>query len=105
MSNDVRFTKHARAYNLTVDDLHTYYVLAGETPVLVHNSNCGIRKHGKARGAAGVDEMTETFENSTTSLISTARATGMSLICGPLTVGAKWISRSGTQTETFTFTR
>ncbi|MEU1407035.1 RHS repeat-associated core domain-containing protein [Streptomyces sp. NPDC005728] len=25
-------------YNLTVDDLHTYYVLAGETPVLVHNS-------------------------------------------------------------------
>ncbi|MFE7595472.1 polymorphic toxin-type HINT domain-containing protein, partial [Kitasatospora sp. NPDC057512] len=27
------------AYNLTVDDLHTYYVLAGETPVLVHNSN------------------------------------------------------------------
>ncbi|MFD8891686.1 polymorphic toxin-type HINT domain-containing protein [Streptomyces sp. NPDC059566] len=25
-------------YNLTVADLHTYYVLAGETPVLVHNS-------------------------------------------------------------------
>ncbi|CAM5388687.1 polymorphic toxin-type HINT domain-containing protein [Streptomyces griseorubiginosus] len=32
------FTKYARTYNLTVDDLHTYYVLAGETPVLVHNS-------------------------------------------------------------------
>jgi hypothetical protein len=27
------------AYNLTVDDIHTYYVLAGDTPVLVHN--CG----------------------------------------------------------------
>ncbi|NJP49210.1 hypothetical protein HCJ93_03745 [Streptomyces sp. SBST2-5] len=25
-------------YNLTVDGLHTYYVLAGQTPVLVHNS-------------------------------------------------------------------
>ncbi|MFI7408879.1 polymorphic toxin-type HINT domain-containing protein [Streptomyces sp. NPDC049627] len=25
-------------HNLTVSDLHTYYVLAGETPVLVHNS-------------------------------------------------------------------
>ncbi|MEU7134144.1 polymorphic toxin-type HINT domain-containing protein [Streptomyces sp. NPDC046261] len=25
-------------YNLTVDDLHTYYVLAGSAPVLVHNS-------------------------------------------------------------------
>ncbi|WP_316520897.1 polymorphic toxin-type HINT domain-containing protein [Kitasatospora brasiliensis] len=28
------------AHNLTVADLHTYYVLAGATPVLVHNSNC-----------------------------------------------------------------
>ncbi|AUG75954.1 hypothetical protein CFP65_1037 [Kitasatospora sp. MMS16-BH015] len=27
------------AYNLTVADVHTYYVLAGETPVLVHNSD------------------------------------------------------------------
>jgi RHS repeat-associated protein len=34
------FTKHARTYNFTVDGLHTYYVLAGDTPVLVHNSNC-----------------------------------------------------------------
>ncbi|MFF3115459.1 polymorphic toxin-type HINT domain-containing protein [Kitasatospora sp. NPDC057904] len=25
------------AYNLTVHDLHTYYVLAGDTPLLVHN--------------------------------------------------------------------
>ncbi|MFF3329272.1 polymorphic toxin-type HINT domain-containing protein [Streptomyces sp. NPDC002888] len=32
------FTGHTRTYNLTVDDLHTYYVLAGSTPVLVHNS-------------------------------------------------------------------
>ncbi|GGJ60861.1 polymorphic toxin-type HINT domain-containing protein [Streptomyces brasiliensis] len=30
-------------YNLTIDRLHTYYVLAGQTPVLVHNSGgwCG----------------------------------------------------------------
>ncbi|MET9113215.1 polymorphic toxin-type HINT domain-containing protein [Streptomyces longwoodensis] len=27
----------ARMYNLTVEQLHTYYVLAGDTPVLVHN--------------------------------------------------------------------
>ncbi|MER8114773.1 polymorphic toxin-type HINT domain-containing protein [Streptomyces sp. NPDC094031] len=32
----------ANRYNLTVAQLHTYYVLAGATPVLVHNSNgCG----------------------------------------------------------------
>ncbi|WEH28921.1 polymorphic toxin-type HINT domain-containing protein [Streptomyces sp. AM 3-1-1] len=31
------YKKHQRTYNLTVDVFHTYYVLAGETPVLVHN--------------------------------------------------------------------
>ncbi|MFJ8373458.1 EndoU domain-containing protein [Streptomyces sp. NPDC094461] len=29
-----------RTHDLTVGGLHTYYVLAGETPGLVHNSNC-----------------------------------------------------------------
>ncbi len=32
-------TRHQRLYNLTITDLHTYYVLAG-TSVLVHNANC-----------------------------------------------------------------
>ncbi|MFE1876246.1 polymorphic toxin-type HINT domain-containing protein [Streptomyces sp. NPDC059496] len=32
-------TQHTTVHNLTVADLHTYYVLAGATPVLVHN--CG----------------------------------------------------------------
>ncbi|MFI5846140.1 polymorphic toxin-type HINT domain-containing protein [Catenuloplanes sp. NPDC051500] len=31
----------AGAYNLTVDGLHTYYVLADNTPVLVHNCDRG----------------------------------------------------------------
>lgn len=47
-------TQHAgSAYNLTVADLQTYYVLAGKTPVLVHNSDrcptdvaLGIRNNG-----------------------------------------------------------
>ncbi|MFB8753091.1 polymorphic toxin-type HINT domain-containing protein [Streptomyces parvulus] len=47
------YTKHARTYNLTVEDLHTYYVLAGQTPVLVHNSNgCPT---GKAPEAPTID--------------------------------------------------
>jgi hypothetical protein len=33
------FTKLQRTHDLTINDVHTYYVLAGETPVLVHNSN------------------------------------------------------------------
>ncbi|MFK0180579.1 RHS repeat-associated core domain-containing protein [Streptomyces xanthochromogenes] len=35
------YTAHIVTYNLTVANLHTYYVLAGTTPVLVHNSNGG----------------------------------------------------------------
>jgi RHS repeat-associated protein len=31
------FIEHTVTYNLTVDHLHTYYVQAGGTPVLVHN--------------------------------------------------------------------
>lgn len=38
-----------RANNLTVADIHTYYVLAGATPVLVHN--CGETASGAAGGA------------------------------------------------------
>lgn len=34
-----RWTQQATVHNLTVADIHTYYVLAGATPVLVHN--CG----------------------------------------------------------------
>ncbi|MEX2980537.1 polymorphic toxin-type HINT domain-containing protein [Streptomyces sp. C36] len=37
------FVKQQRTHDLTVSSTHTYYVLAGKTPVLVHNSNgkCG----------------------------------------------------------------
>jgi hypothetical protein len=31
----------AAVHNPTIADIHTYYVLAGETPVLVHNAGCG----------------------------------------------------------------
>ncbi|WP_305730785.1 HNH endonuclease [Streptomyces mirabilis] len=33
------FHQHQTTYDLTVGTLHTYYVLAGVTPVLVHNCN------------------------------------------------------------------
>ncbi|MFD4586914.1 polymorphic toxin-type HINT domain-containing protein [Streptomyces sp. NPDC058434] len=49
------YTKHARTYNLTVDDLHTYYVLAGATPVLVHNSNCSIDVDFASQSGAKID--------------------------------------------------
>ncbi|MCY0944083.1 polymorphic toxin-type HINT domain-containing protein [Streptomyces antarcticus] len=38
-----RWALSATVYNLTVSDLHTYYVLAGATPVLVHNCGGGTK--------------------------------------------------------------
>ncbi|MER6007438.1 polymorphic toxin-type HINT domain-containing protein [Nonomuraea angiospora] len=35
-----RWTAPQQVYNLTVADLHTYYVVAGNASVLVHNANC-----------------------------------------------------------------
>ncbi|MBT2480365.1 polymorphic toxin-type HINT domain-containing protein [Streptomyces sp. ISL-94] len=47
-------TQQERVHNLTVADKHTYYVLAGATPVLVHNADPGCaNKLRKAMNAAG----------------------------------------------------
>ncbi|MFD6406910.1 polymorphic toxin-type HINT domain-containing protein, partial [Streptomyces diastaticus] len=37
-------TQRATVHNLTVADVHTYYAVAGATPVLVHN--CGVTRGG-----------------------------------------------------------
>ncbi|WP_073951955.1 ricin-type beta-trefoil lectin domain protein [Streptomyces kebangsaanensis] len=44
-------------HNLTVSDLHTYYVLAGAAPVLVHNCGTG--------GGADVDYLTDIVDDMT----------------------------------------
>nr|WP_237535682.1 polymorphic toxin-type HINT domain-containing protein [Streptomyces sp. SID3343] len=57
------FDQTARTYNLTVDADHTYYVLAGRTPVLVHNNNF-CHPEGLAAAAAARDDAN--YANSTT---------------------------------------
>ncbi|MFD3352992.1 polymorphic toxin-type HINT domain-containing protein [Streptomyces fradiae] len=47
------YDKEQDTYNLTVADVHTYYVLAGQTPVLVHNSNCGVARNEKGQFTSG----------------------------------------------------
>ncbi|WP_229911038.1 polymorphic toxin type 27 domain-containing protein, partial [Streptomyces aurantiogriseus] len=45
------WTQQAAVYNLTVDTAHTYYVAAGNAPVLVHNCDhvvLGVGKHSDA---------------------------------------------------------
>ncbi|MFI5620512.1 polymorphic toxin type 43 domain-containing protein [Streptomyces sp. NPDC051567] len=51
-----RTTQGATVHNLTVSNTHTYYVLAGKTPVLVHNSNCLIGGSGPAKGVLEVSD-------------------------------------------------
>ncbi|MGY1433368.1 hypothetical protein [Streptomyces sp. SudanB135_2055] len=46
------FTAQQVTYDLTIAGVHTYYVLAGKTPVLVHNSNCLIAGSGPAQGCS-----------------------------------------------------
>jgi hypothetical protein len=64
-------------YNLTVDGVHTYYVLAGDTPGLVHNADCGPNWSPKSRPTFG-----HTFSEhgagakNTRSLTDRARSTG-----------------------------
>ncbi|HYN94277.1 MAG TPA: hypothetical protein VES42_10560 [Pilimelia sp.] len=39
--------EHRTVYNLTVDDINTYYVVAANTPVLVHNCGGPIITNGR----------------------------------------------------------
>ncbi|MEU2427112.1 polymorphic toxin-type HINT domain-containing protein [Streptomyces sp. NPDC007851] len=41
----------ANRWNLTVQQLHTYYVLAGGVPILVHNSNGCVLTNGQGLAA------------------------------------------------------
>ncbi|WP_435884309.1 RHS repeat-associated core domain-containing protein [Streptomyces anulatus] len=42
VDNVRHYRTSGRTFDLTVAGVHTYYVLAGQTPVLVHNSNCDL---------------------------------------------------------------
>jgi len=55
------FTQQRHMLNLTVADLHTYYVMAGSTPVLVHNT--GGCPTGNARFAVDSNGVTTDLRN------------------------------------------
>ncbi|GAA3273479.1 RHS repeat-associated core domain-containing protein [Dactylosporangium vinaceum] len=64
-------THHAVMYNVTVDAVHTYFVIAGSKSVLVHNSGCVITPEGWKHvqdfhrpGGLGVDEGKSVFTGS-----------------------------------------
>ncbi|WP_110945800.1 hypothetical protein [Streptomyces avicenniae] len=54
-----RSTTRATVHNLTIEGIHTYYVLAAETPVLVHN--CGVTGLSSLRGRSLADAEQDMF--------------------------------------------
>lgn len=54
---DIRHVTDQTVHNLTVDDIHTFYVLAGDDPVLTHNDNCP-NPHRNAPGSL-VDDLVD----------------------------------------------
>jgi RHS repeat-associated protein len=48
------YAQRTLAFNLTVDDISTYYVLAGDTPVLVHNRLCRTFQLANAPMVGGI---------------------------------------------------
>ncbi|MGW5582283.1 polymorphic toxin-type HINT domain-containing protein, partial [Micromonospora chokoriensis] len=73
----VAATRHwsepAQVYNLTVDDVHTYYVLAGDTSLLVHNCT---ETYYRAMSESHYDELVSSGKVSATgeTMISPTRA-------------------------------
>ncbi|MFJ6436878.1 polymorphic toxin-type HINT domain-containing protein [Streptomyces sp. NPDC091416] len=63
------YTKKQRTHDLTIQDIHAYYVLAGATPVLVHN--CG--PNGPGFGQPCTCSLDQNFARLGTSKESTGR--------------------------------
>ncbi|MGK5731848.1 polymorphic toxin-type HINT domain-containing protein [Streptomyces sp. URMC 124] len=57
------WTQNARVHNLTVESTHTYYVLAGAAPVLVHNCGPGVATEDDAMLALGRAEELQASRN------------------------------------------
>ncbi|MEH1097865.1 polymorphic toxin-type HINT domain-containing protein [Micromonospora sp. CPCC 205561] len=52
-----QWTEPAQVHNLTIDDIHTYFVVAGYTSVLVHNCTPGADKPGVPGGVKNLGDV------------------------------------------------
>ncbi|MFD5922531.1 polymorphic toxin-type HINT domain-containing protein [Kitasatospora sp. NPDC058201] len=112
-----RLTRAQGAYNLTVRDLHTYYVFAGETAVLVHNETCldtvvegskrtipewaGRETAGFARGDKGAEKGYDLVSGNGKDDASLIDLVNEKLKDGGLTLGASKSTRSGDVEQKF----
>lgn len=67
-----RWSERTRVYNLTVDALHTYYVFAGDTAVLVHNASNNAAGCPPGLVPAGVQNLVDGAYMTTDDALETA---------------------------------
>lgn len=53
------YIKRQHVYNLSVEDLHTYYVLAGQVSILVHNAGCEPARIALGLASRGIVDKAE----------------------------------------------
>ncbi|GAA3518550.1 RHS repeat-associated protein [Streptosporangium album] len=74
-----KWSAYQRVHNLTIADIHTYYVQAGAAPILVHNSGgcgevaLGIRKEGDLRNFADSRELTHFLDKTRDEALGSVR--------------------------------
>lgn len=98
-----RLTTHhvAPAYNLTVDDLHTYYVLAGNFPVLVHNEGCGQSSYYRGARDGGPTFVPRPNDYKVDAATGFVKEThGVSLFDNPESITSKGFEPHGIDMET-----
>src|SRR5690606_32541401 len=77
-------THTGTAYNLTVRDIHTYYVLAGDTPVLVHNAGGDVPGPTFVNGE--LFEWTMRTPQGNVTMLAEVRISGTNLTLGDIVV-------------------
>ena len=83
--------------DLTVNDIHTYYVLAGTTPVLVHNDGGDDYNQAMNRALAWLDERGFVAERTTIGKFGTTagQPTGMQTADGKTGFRVEFDERNG----------
>lgn len=94
-----RHTGTTRTYDLTINTLHTYYVLAGTTPVLVHNCGGSEAGHSENCTCDGKPNAEVTIDQGS---FEQARNTALEL-AGPVSPGSRVTTVGRLEKATTTF--
>jgi RHS repeat-associated protein len=76
------WTAYRGVYNLSIDTAHTYYALAGNTPVLVHNCGGSVVRHGPMNEGPLPEKVAENFRSSSYNAVTSDAPTTLYRVYG-----------------------